>query len=121
MADTLEISTEQNVVIIRFVSDALLDSSSIQAVGDELAAQIETAPHPNVLLDFEHVRYLSSPGLSMLLAVRRVAEQREIELSLAGLRPELRGLFRLTHLEKVFTCFDTREAALAHLRAKSDA
>lgn len=67
---------------------------------------------PNVVIDFEGSRFISSEGLEALLAVRRRCEERRGQVRLAGLDDNCRKILQITRLDRRFECHPDVATAL---------
>jgi anti-sigma B factor antagonist len=65
-----------------------------------------TTSSPIVIINFEKTRYLDSTVLQCLVALQRTILERGGKLILVGLRPELKRIFDLCSLERVFQIRD---------------
>lgn len=66
-----------------------------------------------VLLDFSNVTFLSSTALRSLLLARKDLLERQGELRLCNLRPQVHEVFELTGFTRVFAIHSSRAEALA--------
>jgi serine/threonine-protein kinase RsbW len=66
-----------------------------------------------VLIDFGNVTFLSSTALRSLLLARKDLLERNGELRLCNLRPQVREVFELTGFTQVFAIHSSRAEALA--------
>jgi len=67
-----------------------------------------------IILDLEGIELLDSSGLGALVACLRRVKEKEGEIKLAGLRPEVRSIFEITRVSRVFhICEDVSEALAA--------
>jgi anti-anti-sigma factor len=112
-ATSLKISDQGGVTVIGFKESGILDAATIQRIGRELYEVVEKQGRKQIILDFSNVRFLSSQALGVLLTFRRKADSAQAKVALAALRPELRRVFSVTNLDKLFTFHETKEAALA--------
>lgn len=78
----------------------------------KLTAYIKEHRPKQLVLDFHMVRFMSSETLRSLLRVREQLQARGGQMHLCHLQPQLQQVFRITHLDKLFPLFDSREAAL---------
>jgi len=67
----------------------------------------------SIILDFTGVSGMDSGGGSVLVKLYISAKRRQVGLAAAGLKSDLRDVFRLTGLEEVMSIHDTRSAALS--------
>ena len=64
----------------------------------------ELADGASVLrVDFGDANYIDGAGLGLLVSLSRLAREHSVEMRLANLNGDLRGLFSLTKLEMLFT------------------
>ena len=111
---SLSLERMGDVAMVSFRDASILDVVTVQRIARELYAMVEADQNTQVVLDFTHVRFLSSQALGVLLTVRRKADQAATKVALCAIRPELARVFKITNLDKMFEFFDTTEAALAH-------
>jgi anti-sigma B factor antagonist len=64
-----------------------------------------------VILDLSEVNFLDSSGLGALVAVMKLIGAERLEL--AGLKPNVERVFRLTRMDSIFTIRPTLASALA--------
>ena len=67
----------------------------------------------NLLLDLSELSFIDSSGLSALVSGYKAAVEAGGSLKLAGLVPQVREVFALTHLDRVFETFPDVATALA--------
>ena len=70
-----------------------------------------------LVLDFSHVEFIDSTGLSVLLNGLRRLTRRKGSLVLVCTNPTVLRLFEITRLDSTFDIVGTREEALAHVSA----
>lgn len=75
----------------------------------------------HVVVDLQGVDFIESTGLGALIGSRRRAQALDGSLSLARVDPRVLKVFKITGLDKVFSIFDTVEAATADAPAGDDA
>ena len=117
MAERLTLSTDGNVTVVGFVDQKILDEANIQQLGEELNALASSGDHPNLLLNFENVEFLSSAALGKLISLKKKAAKSNTQLKLCGIRHEIFEVFKITNLDRVFDISDTYEDALAKFGA----
>jgi anti-anti-sigma factor len=71
----------------------------------------------NVVLDFTDVPYISSAGLRVVLVIAKKISRSKGQFALAGLKPEIHSVFKISGLTNVLKIFDSPESALAALGA----
>lgn len=65
-----------------------------------------TTSSPIVIINFEKTRYLDSTVLECLVALERAITERGGKLILVGIRPEIRRIFDVCGLERLFEVRD---------------
>ncbi|AEH50413.1 STAS domain-containing protein [Pseudothermotoga thermarum] len=85
--------------------DAYHSADVKKAIKDEL----EKTSAMTVILDMSQVPYVDSAGLGTMVALLKVARTLNKELVLASLRQNVKRVFEMTRLDKVFKITDTVE------------
>jgi len=117
MADTippLSVTEEKGIRIIEFTNSKILDEANIAEIGNTLGAIIDENENPKLLLDFSTVDHLSSAALGMLINVNNRVRQKNGQLRLANIKPQIFEVFVITKLNKLFKILPTRTEALAN-------
>lgn len=65
----------------------------------------------NLIIDLSAVRFVDSSGLGALVSGFKNASARDGSLKLCGLQPQVRSMFELTRLHRVFEIYTTPEEA----------
>jgi anti-sigma B factor antagonist len=68
-----------------------------------------------LVIDLQEVRFVDSSGLGALVSGFKNASARNGNLKLCGLQPQVKSMFELTRLHRVFEIFPTSQEALASL------
>ena len=100
------------VTIANFGSSSILEAAVVDALGRQLLDLVENRARRKMLLDFSRVRFLSSTMLGVLLHMRKQLAAIKGRMVICGLRPELRRVFKISKLEKLFEFYDKEEQAL---------
>jgi anti-sigma B factor antagonist len=98
-----------NVLVVDIVGD--LDARSAGDLKLTLNEKIESG-NVWVLVNLSDVPYMDSAGLGVLVSGLKNTNRQNGDLRLWGLQPDVRNIFELTRLNKVFQIFDSEEAAL---------
>ena len=72
----------------------------------------------NFILDLSRVSFIDSTGLGVLISLMRYLNEKGGRLKLAGLQEEVRSIFEITRLYKVFDLSPNAEAALRDMPKK---
>ncbi|MBD2680026.1 MULTISPECIES: STAS domain-containing protein [Nostoc] len=63
-----------------------------------------------VLLDFQDVTFMDSSGLGALVLAFKTLRAADIQLVICSINEQVRILFELTNMDKIFEIFPTQEA-----------
>ena len=83
-----------------------IDSVNAQALREEL-----DRVSGNLFIDFGKVTFMSSLGLSVLLAARKRLQVSEKSIALCGVSEAIMGVFALTNTDSLFTFYDSKDVA----------
>ena len=99
------------VLVVTFQQGDVLDVTTVERMSAGMKELIKSVPETQFVFDFRHVPYLSSSTLGMLIGLHRRIVQRQGRLKLAGIKPEVMEVFRVTKLDTVFEiCGDSASA-----------
>ncbi|MFA7059820.1 MAG: STAS domain-containing protein [Pedobacter sp.] len=108
----MDLKTELNGnLMVIFVREERLDAHN----SDELKAEINRTFEQgtkDILLDLKEVRFIDSSGLGVLVSGFKNASTRQGSLRLCGLQTQVKSMFELTRLHRVFDIFQTVDEAL---------
>ncbi|HOQ88869.1 MAG TPA: STAS domain-containing protein, partial [Candidatus Hydrogenedentes bacterium] len=91
----------------------MLDDRNIQAFSNGVMTCLRQCPQPNVLLNFESVKFMSSAVISELLRINEYCRQRAGELRLCGVRKQIFEVFQITQLDRLFSVVPEESADTA--------
>ena len=98
----LLVQKDLEVTIVEFLDKNILDEASIQQIGDEINRIIESVAVPKLLISFENVDHLSSAALGTLITINNKIRQKDGQLRLANISPQIYEVFAITKLNKLF-------------------
>jgi anti-anti-sigma factor len=76
-------------------------------------AQACLSDPPAVLLNFQHVTYVNSTGIALIVALLAQARKERRQLLVTGLSDHYRHIFSITRLADFMTIYDDEPSALA--------
>lgn len=114
---TLSVSQLKDISVIEFTNNKILDEANIASIADTLTALIDENENPRLLLDFGTVDHLSSAALGMLININNKVRQKNGQLRLANIKPQIYEVFVITKLNKLFKILPTRAEALTNFTA----
>ena len=109
---TLTVSQLKDISVVEFTNNKILDEANIADIQNTLNALIDEQPSPKLLLDFSTVDHLSSAALGALINVNNRIRQKNGQLRLANIKPQIYEVFVITKLNKLFRIHGTRDEAL---------
>jgi anti-anti-sigma factor len=89
-----------------------IDTSSATPFGDRIFEVISSGSR-NLLVDLQHIVYISSAGFRALLVAHKHADEANAKLVLCGVSAEVRRLFELGRFLDLFTICATRDEGIA--------
>lgn len=115
MAETIppiSVLQQKDVRIVEFTNNKILDEANITEIGATLNTLIDERPNPKLLLDFSNVDHLSSAALGMLINANNRIKQKNGQLRLSNIKPQIFEVFVITKLNKLFRILPDRQDAL---------
>ena len=109
----LSIRNSGGVRLVQFSERKILDELAITEIGDELTQLVNSVDGIKLLLSFKNVEHLSSAALGVLITLNRKVAEKNGQLRLADISPQIFEVFKITRLNKLFTIFPTTQDALA--------
>jgi anti-sigma B factor antagonist len=103
-ADQMSLSTYTKEAILTVVFDdaRILDETKLEELGRELLETLNKTTEERVILDFRNVKFMSSSMLGKLVQVHKKAGEFKVKLKLCSIDPEIRQVFKITKLDKLF-------------------
>ena len=106
----LNIETRNEVIII-YVKEERLDAHNSGDLKSEMQRLFEEGKK-NILVDLHDVRFIDSSGLGALVSGFKNAISNQGNLKLSSLQPQVKSMFELTRLHRVFEIFPSSSDAL---------
>jgi anti-sigma B factor antagonist len=108
----LAVVQNKDVRVVEFTNSKILDEANIAAIQETLNALIDEEQFPKLLLDFSTVDHLSSAALGMLINANNRIKQKNGQLRLSNIKPQIYEVFVITKLNKLFRIYPDRAEAL---------
>jgi len=93
---------KDGILTVCFDDARILDESKLEQVGQDLIEMLNQTTEERVILDFRNVKFMSSSMLGKLVQVHKKSAEFKVKLKLAGIDPEIRQVFKITRLDKLF-------------------
>jgi anti-sigma B factor antagonist len=107
----LEIRTQQDGSTCTLALEGEVDVYTAPRLKEELVTIIEGGCE-HIIVDLEHVSFIDSSGLGVLVGALRRARERDGAVRIVCTRENILKIFRITGLDKVFPIFsDVSEAS----------
>lgn len=98
--------------VVRFVDRKIIDAAEIEQLGTELLALVQAQGKSSLLLNFEGVEFLSSAALNKLISLQKAVKESAGCVRICNVHPQIREVFALTRLDRLFEIVKSEEAAL---------
>ncbi len=115
----LRIRSVEDVTVVCFQESSILDTLLIHDIAHELDQLIEAENSMKLVLDFTEVQFFSSSALGILVTLSKKMTEIKGELVICALAAELRKVFKITNLDKLFDFADDEDQALQMLGVTS--
>lgn len=107
----INVEEKESVVLIE-VKEERLDAHNSGELKTKMLSLFEEGK-TNIVIDLEGVRFVDSSGLGALVSGFKNASARNGNLKLCGLQAQVKSMFELTRLHRVFEIFPGQEEALS--------
>jgi anti-anti-sigma factor len=114
VTDMIEMTHEQRPGALILCPRKRIDSSNAKSFEEKANALVDANPG-NVVIDFSELDYISSAGLRVVLTTAKRVKAAGGELTLSGVRDNVREVFDVSGFASIFGMHDTLDAAMASL------
>lgn len=111
--ELLSFETMGPITVGTIDSVSILDAMNVTDFGNAVLDYTKGRPALNLLLDFSNVGYMSSAALTELLRVNEALRNAGGSVRLCGLSANIRKVFQITNLEKLFVIHEGDNVNLA--------
>ena len=112
-ASPMTITQVKDISVVEFTNNKILDEANIEEIKTSLFGLIDSKTTPKLLLDFGNVDHMSSAALGTLINVSNRVKDKNGQLRLANIKPQIFEVFVITKLNKLFRILPTRQEAMA--------
>ncbi|MDO4585026.1 MAG: STAS domain-containing protein [Planctomycetia bacterium] len=115
MSDYRHISLNivDDICVVRLLDNRIVDDINIYELGTELFSLVEQGGYTKILLNFSDVGFLSSAALGKLIMLYKKIAVRNGMLKLSNIAPDIRELFTIMNLDRIFDIRPEEADALA--------
>ena len=111
----LKVTRQAGTVQVEFTTRKILDEANIAEIGERLSEIVEKEERPRLIISFSAVDHLSSAALGTLIIINNV-KQRNGQLRLSNINPQIFEVFSITRLDKLFRIYSTVKEAQESLQ-----
>jgi len=108
----LDIEEHGDAAIASFRKACVSDVEEIADASVRLRAYIDAKGPKKMVFDFAGVKFFSSQVLGLLLEARARLSDRDGDVAVTSLSPQLERVFQITNLDSLFHLYADRDAAL---------
>ena len=108
--------TEQDDIVTIAIEEERMDAHNSGDLKEQML-QLFDEGKCNLVIDLGKVRFIDSSGLGALVSGFKNASAREGSLKLCCLQPQVRSMFELTRLHRVFEIFGSSDETLKSFQA----
>lgn len=87
----------------------ILDSTKAEEIRTQVNDAL-TSGTKTLLMDLKETTFVDSSGLGILVAVLKNVRSHSCEMYVCSINPQVKMLFELTSMDRVFTIFEDRES-----------
>ena len=98
----IEVEYGMDVTFVTFTEEKILDEEQIKELREALEAVIEKNENKKLILNFVNVKFMTSAVLGLLVRIHKRVIELGGKLQLSNLDQNLRRVFEITQLTKVF-------------------
>lgn len=98
--------------IVVHINGSNLDASRSYEFKEELKELVESQKVFHLVIDLSNVQFIDSSGLGCLIAALRLAHSGKGVVRLCGMSKQVKSVFELVSLNKLFQTFDNAENAI---------
>jgi anti-anti-sigma factor len=94
--------SKDGILTIVFEDARILDETKLEQLSRDLMEMLNKTTEERVILDFRNVKFMSSSMLGKLIQINKKAVEFKVKLKFCSIDPEIRQVFKITKLDKVF-------------------
>ena len=95
--------------------DGRIDGTNAQEFQRELETAVDTSTHA-MILDLEHVSYISSAGLRVILLTAKSLLKKDAKFAVCSLSAQIREVFEISGFDKIIAVHASQTEAIAALK-----
>ena len=108
----ISVEYTEDATIVAFTDEKILEETDVRSLRTSIEAVVEPAGGIRLVLDFRHVRFLSSAVLGLLIRISKRIYEQGGELRLCNIHPGIYEVFKITRLTSVFDIYEDVDGAI---------
>jgi anti-sigma B factor antagonist len=108
----ISVEYQDNATIVAFTDEKILEETDVRALRSAVEAVVEPAGGIHLVLDFRHVKFLSSAVLGLLIRISKRIYEHGGALRLCNIHPSIYEVFKITRLTSVFDIYEDVDSAV---------
>lgn len=90
------------ILFIQVRDQRLIDESILEQLEKDILGLVDQTEEERVVIDFVPVQFMSSSMLGKLVKIHKKCKEYKAKLKLSGVSDEIREVFKITRLDKLF-------------------
>ena len=115
---TLLTRHEDDILLVYFQDIRIIDEPRIQNLGQDLINLIKDGKEQKVVLNLDNVSFMSSAMIGKLILFGKKCKTHKVDLRICNINPNIKEVFDLMKLEKVFQVDENEAEAVAAINKK---
>lgn len=107
----ISLAYTDGATVVAFTDEKILEDTDVRALRESIEAIVEQAGNIRLVLDFRHVKFLSSAVLGLLIRMSKRVHEQGGQLRLCNIHPGIYEVFKITRLTNIFDIFEDVESA----------
>lgn len=99
---SIQSEAKDGILVIRVQAPRLVEDSVLENLERDILTLIDKSTEERVILDFQNVQFMSSSMLGKLVKIQKKCKEYKTKLKLAAVDDEIREVFKITRLIKLF-------------------
>lgn len=94
--------SKDGILTINVRDPRMVEESVLEELEKSILELIDKSSEEQIILDFAKVNFMSSSMLGKLVKIQKKCKQFKVKLKLSSIAPEIRQVFKITKLDKLF-------------------
>ncbi|MCX7653853.1 MAG: STAS domain-containing protein [Fervidobacterium sp.] len=102
--------------IVKFVLPEEIELTNSQEIKRKVYENTFEKGYKKILLDFSKTKYIDSTGLGVVIMIHKQSLMNAGTTAIINIDSNLRNLFKMTALDRIFNIFDDEKSAVSFLK-----